>query len=316
MTPAPTDDAWVERYLAHVRVEKRLAARTQDLYALHLQDLLQRCTGAGLALTEVRDAHLRQWLAQWRAQGRSSRGMALVLSCWRGFYTWLGRQGAVPFNPVQGVRPPKAPQPLPKALAVEEALRLVEAPEPPEGGESALAARDRCMAELLYGCGLRVAELVGLDLVASPAAQGWIDVAEAELRVLGKGSKWRSVPIGGPALEALRHWLAWRPAFAGADETGPLFVGRRGERLSTQSVRLRLRRLSQQAGLSTPVHPHMLRHSFASHLLQSSHDLRAVQELLGHAHISTTQVYTRLDFQHLAQVYEAAHPRARKSGGG
>jgi len=316
MTPAPTDDAWVERYLAHVRVEKRLAARTQDLYALHLQDLLQRCTGAGLALTAVRDAHLRQWLVQWRAQGRSSRGMALVLSCWRGFYTWLGRQGVVPFNPVQGVRPPKAPQPLPKALAVEEALRLVEAPEAPEGGESALAARDRCMAELLYGCGLRVAELVGLDLVASPAAQGWIDVAEAELRVLGKGSKWRSVPIGGPALEALRHWLAWRPAFAGADETGPLFVGRRGERLSTQSVRLRLRRLSQQAGLSTPVHPHMLRHSFASHLLQSSHDLRAVQELLGHAHISTTQVYTRLDFQHLAQVYEAAHPRARKSGGG
>ena len=313
MTEDLADDLWVERYLAHVRVEKRLAARTQDLYALHLRDLRDRCAQAGLRLDAVRDAHVRQWLAQWRSQGRSARGMALVLSCWRSFYRWLGREGAVGLNPVQGVRPPKAAQPLPKALAVEEALRLVEGAEGPEGDTPALTARDRCMAELLYGCGLRVAELVDLDLIPSPASRGWVDLSEAEVRVLGKGSKWRTVPVGGPALEALRTWLTCRAEVAGRDPSGALFVGRGGRRLTAQSVRLRLRRQSLLAGLSTPVHPHMLRHSFASHLLQSSQDLRAVQELLGHAHISTTQVYTRLDFQHLAKVYESAHPRARKS---
>jgi len=311
MTPAPTDDAWVERYLAHVRVEKRLAARTQDLYALHLQDLLQRCTGAGLALTEVRDAHLRQWLVQWRAQGRSSRGMALVLSCWRGFYTWLGRQGAVPFNPVQGVRPPKAPQPLPKALAVDQAVALAE--HQPEHGDDLLACRDHCIVELLYGCGLRVGELVGLDAVASPAAAGWVDLADASLHVLGKGSKRRSVPVGSAALAALRGWLALRAQALrpGSDEPA-LLLSQRGGRLSSSQVRTRLALLARQAGLPTHVHPHMLRHSYASHLLQSSGDLRGVQELLGHAHIRTTQVYTRLDFQHLAKVYDAAHPRAKR----
>ncbi len=317
---AATDDAWVERYLTHVRVEKRLAARTQAIYALHLQDLLERCREHGLALTEVRDAHVRRWMAQWRAQGRQPRGMALVLSCWRGLYVWLGQQGAIGHNPVQGVRPPKAAQPLPKALGVEDAVRLAafQTPMPAQAPtlDEAIAARDHCMTELLYSSGLRIAELLDLDVRASTQSRGWLDLQAGEAQVLGKGSKWRTVPVGGPALGAVRAWLAWRDAWPGlpADEPA-LFVGRGGRRLSAQAARLRLRARSVQAGLAVPVHPHMLRHSFATHLLQSSSDLRAVQELLGHAQISTTQVYTRLDFQHLTKVYEAAHPRATQRPG-
>lgn len=304
------DEARVERYLAHVRVEKRLAARTQDLYALHLADLLQRCRGAGLTLSEVRDAQVRRWMAQWRSAGRASRGIALVLSCWRGFYAWLGRQGEVSHNPLQGLRAPKAPQPLPKALSVEDAVRLAALEAP--GDDPALAARDRCMAELLYGSGLRISELLGLDVRAGPASRGWVDLPAGEAQVLGKGDKWRAVPVGRHALEALQQWLAQRPLWPGVTpEALPLFVGQGARRLTPQAARLRLRRRALQAGLPVSVHPHMLRHSFASHLLQSSSDLRGVQELLGHANIGTTQVYTRLDFQHLAQVYERAHPRAK-----
>lgn len=312
---AAPDDAWVARYLDHVRVEKRLSARTQAVYTLHLQDLLQRCQAQALTLVEVRDAHVRRWLAQWRAQGREPRGMALVLSCWRGLYAWLGRQGVIGHNPVQGVRPPKAGQPLPKALGVEDAVRLsaFQTPMPAQASplDEALAARDRCMTELLYGSGLRIAELLDLDVRASTQSRGWLDLQAGEAQVLGKGSKWRTVPVGGPAQDAVRAWLVWRECWPGlpADEPA-LFVGRGGRRLSAQAARLRLRARSVQAGLAVPVHPHMLRHSFATHVLQSSSDLRAVQELLGHAQISTTQVYTRLDFQHLTKVYEAAHPRA------
>jgi len=174
-----------------------------------------------------------------------------------------------------------------------------------------LRARDHCMVELLYGSGLRVAELVGLDVRGSDAAAGWIDAADASAQVLGKGSKRRTVPVGPAALDSLRAWLLHRGQMAAQDEPA-LFVSRRGTRLSASQVRSRLKGLALQAGLPTHVHPHMLRHSFASHLLQSSGDLRAVQELLGHANISTTQVYTRLDFQHLAKVYDAAHPRAKR----
>jgi integrase/recombinase XerC len=184
-------------------------------------------------------------------------------------------------------------------------------PREDDDTDPALAARDQCIVELLYGCGLRVGELVGLDVRASGEAAGWIDAAEAEAQVLGKGRKRRSVPVGGPALQALAQWLALRGTLADAGEPA-LFVSRRGTRLTDSQVRSRLKRRALQAGLPTHVHPHMLRHSFASHLLQSSGDLRAVQELLGHANISTTQVYTKLDFQHLAKVYDAAHPRARR----
>ena len=360
--PAPPLPAVALAYLEHVRVEKRLAARTLTLYTLDLQKLLVFAQAAQVELLALQVPHIRRFAAQMHSGGRSPRGIALILSGWRGFFVWAARQGLVPLNPVDGVRAPRAPKPLPKALGVEDALQLMnhvnagarppreaatrEAAErggdgagagPPQAGarpprgaatrEAAerggyfdpwLEARDAAMAELLYSSGLRVAELVGLDVAPGPEterlARGWIDFAAGEAHVLGKGSKRRVVPVGSAALRALQAWLALRSQAcvpAGSPEPA-LFIGRRGARLTTQSVWVRLRERARQAGLTTSVHPHVLRHSFASHLLQSSGDLRAVQELLGHASIATTQIYTRLDFQHLAQAYENAHPRARR----
>ena len=304
----------ITRYLDHVRYEKRLAERTHALYTLDLQKLKDHADEAGVALQEVQSAHIRRWVAQMHSGGRSGRGIALILSGWRGFYTWLGREGLIASNPVQDVHAPKAPKPLPKALHVDDAVQLAEFSNTQNNSDPWLNCRDAAMVELLYGCGLRVGELVGLDVQASTTAKGWIDLEEGEAHVLGKGSKRRSVPVGSKALEALKAWCAVRAEglnAATAEQTA-LFIGQNGTRLSAQAIWQRLRQRSLQAGLSTPVHPHMLRHSFASHVLQSSSDLRAVQELLGHANISTTQVYTRLDFQHLAKAYDAAHPRARK----
>jgi integrase/recombinase XerC len=303
------DVALVERYLEHVRVEKRLATRTVELYALDLHKLSENAAKAGVALLQVQNAHIRRWVAQMHSGGRSGRGIALILSGWRGFYTWLGREGLVQSNPVQDVRAPKAPKPLPKALGVDEAVQLAEFSG--DDSDPWMEARDAAIVELLYGCGLRVGELVGLDVQASTAARGWIDAQAGEAHVLGKGSKRRTVPVGRKALQALQGWIAQRTAGRHAAEPA-LFLGRNGGRLSAQAIWQRLKLRSLRAGLATPVHPHMLRHSFASHLLQSSGDLRAVQELLGHANIGTTQVYTRLDFQHLAKAYDAAHPRARR----
>jgi integrase/recombinase XerC len=262
-------------------------------------------------LREVRMAQVRRWAAQLHAQGLAPRSIAIVLSAWRGLYRWLGRQGEVDANPVDGVRAPKAPRLLPKALAVDQAVALAE--HRSERADPVLATRDRAIVELLYGCGLRSAELLGLDVMASAAAAGWIDRGDASAHVLGKGSKRRSVPVGAAALTALDAWLELRPRLARAGETA-LFVSQRGTRLTPSQLRVRLKALARQAGLSTAVHPHMLRHSFATHLLQSSGDLRAVQELLGHANIATTQIYTKLDFGHLSKVYDAAHPRARRRG--
>ncbi|HYF44462.1 MAG TPA: tyrosine recombinase XerC [Ramlibacter sp.] len=303
------ESALVERYLEHVRVEKRLAQRTVELYALDLQKLQANAKAAGVALTEVQAAHIRRWVAQMHSGGRTGRGIALILSGWRGFYAWLGRDGRVKSNPVQDVRAPKAPRPLPKALSVDDSVQLASFQD--EDADPWTEARDAAMVELLYGCGLRVGELVGLDAAASPVARGWVDLQAAEAHVLGKGSKRRTVPVGRMALAAVQKWLSVR------DQRGPvtdnaLFIGVRGSRLTSAAVWRSVRRRSLQAGLATPVHPHMLRHSFASHVLQSSSDLRAVQELLGHANIATTQVYTRLDFQHLAKAYDAAHPRAHR----
>ena len=311
----PGERQLVEGYLEHVRVEKRLAARTVALYALDLDKLAAFAAQAGVELKQVQHAHIRRWVAQMHGAGRSGRGIALILSGWRGFYGWLGRQGLIAGNPVQGVRAPKAAKPLPKALGVDESVQLASYQN--AEADPWLEARDAAMVELLYGCGLRIGELVGLDVKAGPAARGWIDLDAAEAHVLGKGSKRRSVPVGRAALAALERWLALRDP-AGRMATQPaLFVGVHGTRLTAQALWQRLKRRSLLAGLATPVHPHMLRHSFASHVLQSSGDLRAVQELLGHANITTTQVYTRLDFQHLAKAYDAAHPRAvRKPGKG
>ena len=337
---------WVARYLDHVRYEKRLAERTHALYTLDLEKLSDYAKATGVALEAVQSSHIRRWVSQMHSGGRSGRGIALILSGWRGFYTWLGREGVVQSNPVQDVRAPKAPKPLPKALSVDDAMQLAEFSATPDVTDPWLECRDAAMVELLYSCGLRVGELVGLDAQASNTAKGWLDLEGGEAHVLGKGSKRRSVPIGSKALAAVHAWLAVRDqglkllqqevavlkgtATKGTATKGTflddassdkkvssevqsaLFIGRHGTRLTAQAIWQRLKQRSLKAGLSTPVHPHMLRHSFASHLLQSSSDLRAVQELLGHANISTTQVYTRLDFQHLAKAYDAAHPRARK----
>ena len=300
---------WVRAYLSHIRVEKRLAERTQILYGHDLHKLITSALAASTTLQHVTPAHIRRWVGQMRTHGRSPRGIALILSGWRSFYRWLGMQGHVSSNPVQDVRGPKAPQPLPKALGVDDAVQLAD--HHTETDPPAWQARDQVLVELLYGSGLRLGELLGLDVEASPTAQGWLDLDDAVAHVLGKGSKRRSVPIGSAAIAAVRAWLPHRAQCVKGDETA-LLLGPKGLRLSPNQARLRLRRRAAMAGLSTSVHPHMLRHSFASHILQSSGDLRAVQELLGHANISTTQRYTRLDFQHLAQTYDAAHPRAKK----
>lgn len=323
---SPADHALVQAYLRHVEVEKRLAPRTVALYTLDLEKLAAQTVAAQVPLTAVQLHHIRGWVARMHAGGRSGRGIALILSGWRGFYTWAGRYGHVSHNPVVGVRAPKSPKPLPKALGVDDAVRLAGLQLP--ASDPVREARDRCMVELLYGSGVRLGELLGLNTTGAEAHRGWVDVQAAEAHVVGKGSKRRTVPVGSVAVAALKAWLAARGTWVGAkppagavtaDGEPPfaaLFTSRQGRRLSAQQVRVVLRQRGVNAGLAAPVHPHMLRHSFASHVLQSSGDLRAVQELLGHANIATTQVYTRLDFQHLAKAYDAAHPRARRVSSG
>jgi len=313
MEPATHDtadvDADIQRHLVHLQVERRLAARTLTLYADAFKRLQAFAAAQALPLREVQMHHVRRWAATLHGQGLGPRSIALVLSAWRGLYRWLGQDGLVALNPADGVRAPKAAQPLPKALSVDHAMALAEAGAH-DADDAVLEARDQCIVELLYGCGMRVGELVGLNLRADDD-HGWIDAADASAHVLGKGSKRRSVPVGRAALKALRAWLELRSELARADEPA-LLVGARGARISADQVRARLKRRAQRAGLPTHVHPHMLRHSFATHVLQSSGDLRAVQELLGHANITTTQVYTKLDFGHLSKVYDAAHPRAKR----
>lgn len=307
MAPLSAD---IEAFVQHLGVERRLGQRTLILYRQALLKLQQSAAASGIELKAAQPHHLRGWVGQLRSQGLGSRSIAIVLAAWRGLYKWWGRQGQVALNPVDGLRAPKAAKPLPKALSVEQAVALAQ--HETQDAAPELAARDHAIAELLYGCGLRIAEVTGLNLRPGAAA-GWIDSDDATAHVLGKGGKWRSLPMGRPALAAIAAWLALRPQLAAADETA-LFVSQRGTRLSPEQLRRRLQAQALQAGLPTRVHPHMLRHSYASHLLQSSGDLRAVQELLGHASISTTQVYTKLDYQHLAKAYDAAHPRARRKG--
>ncbi len=318
----------VRRYLEHLRVERRVSAHTLTAYGDALARLVKLADDAQRPLPKLESAHIRRFAAQLHGAGLGPRSIALTLSGWRGFYRWWALQpdaAGLAHNPVDGVRAPKAARPLPKALAVDEAVALAglttgaggvaatSAGDESDAEGDALAARDHAIAELLYGCGLRLGELLGLDLRAGAASAGWIDVEDATAHVFGKGSKRRSVPVGGPALEALQAWLLHRPALvAGAADEPALFVSRLGRRLSPNQLRSRLKAQGDRAGVGTPVHPHMLRHSYASHLLQSSGDLRGVQELLGHASIATTQVYTRLDFQHLAKVYDSAHPRAKR----
>ena len=296
MTPRAAVDAW----LAELSEQRRLSAHTVANYRRDLDKLLAAI--GELPLEQLLVHHVRRFVAQLHGQGLSGRSLARLLSAWRGFFGWLGERGLIRANPCEGIRPPKSPRLLPKALSVDETARLLE---PVEDDDLLQTARDTAMFELFYSSGLRLAELVGLDCDALDGI-----LHEGEVRVLGKRNKARLVPVGSKAREALAAWAGLRANLAAADETA-LFVGLRGRRITPRSVQLRLARRAQLLGLPSHVHPHMLRHSFASHVLQSSGDLRAVQEMLGHASIASTQVYTHLDFQHLARVYDAAHPRAK-----
>jgi integrase/recombinase XerC len=291
--------ALVAAYLDHLTVERRLADATRVTYAAGLDALL--ALAPDVAVQDIRNHHVRRAVAQLRSRGLDGRTIARMLSSWRGFFRWLARQHGLAADPTAGVRAPKVAKALPKALTPDEAAALLD-----RAAEGALEVRDRAMFELCYSSGLRLAELVGLD-----AGDARTILKDGEVAVTGKGRKTRTVPVGAKALEALRAWVDTRAQVAHGAEAA-LFVGARGERVNPAVVRRRLARWALRAGLGTHVHPHVLRHSFASHVLQSSGDLRAVQELLGHASISTTQVYTHLDFQHLAKVYDAAHPRAKK----
>jgi len=297
MTPADAVAAW----LAELAEQRRLSPHTISNYRRDLQKLI--AAAAETPLASLHGQQIRRFVAQLHGQGLGGRSLARLLSAWRGFFAWLGEHGGVPANPCDGIRAPKSPRLLPKALSVDEANRLLE---PVEDDDPVLSARDTAMFELFYSSGLRLAELAALDRDALDSI-----LHEGEVRVLGKRSKARLVPVGSMAQRAIAAWAAVRDNLAGAEENA-LFVGVRGRRISHRVIEERLARRAVQLGLPRHVHPHMLRHSFASHVLQSSGDLRAVQEMLGHASIASTQVYTHLDFQHLAKTYDAAHPRAKR----
>jgi integrase/recombinase XerC len=291
----------VADWLEFLSVQRRLSPATIGNYRQAAAALL--LLAEQTRLDALDPAQIRRFVAALHARGLSGRTLALTLSAWRGLYRWLARQRGFRSNPVQGVRAPKSPRGLPKVLSVEQAQRLLE--RDAGATDDAAAARDAAMFELLYSSGLRLSELVSLDV-----GDGRLDLGAGEVTVTGKGRKTRTVPVGARARDALKRWLALRVGLAREGERA-LFVGARGARIAAGTVRARLHAWALRRGIDA-VHPHMLRHSFASHVLQSSQDLRAVQEMLGHASIATTQVYTHLDYQALAKVYDAAHPRARK----
>jgi len=295
-----SDGAALSReYLDALKHQRRLSPATLRNYGHALDVLLSLSKDTDLAKLEP--AQVRRFVALMHGKGLSPRTLALVLSAWRGCFHWLVRHRGFRANPVVGIRAPRAARPLPKALSVEAAQRLLDGA--PEGAEQ---MRDAAMFELLYSSGLRRAELVALNV-----DDGRLDLRQGEVTVTGKGARTRTVPVGAKACEALKRWIDARQQLAAPGERA-LFVGSRGKRIGASLVGARLQDWARRRGLTERVHPHMLRHSFATHVLQSSQDLRAVQELLGHASISTTQVYTHLDFQSLAKVYDAAHPRAKK----
>ncbi|GAB7526885.1 tyrosine recombinase XerC [Paraburkholderia sp. 2C] len=307
MTPADP----IADYLSSLEHERRLSAHTLRGYTHELDELKKLANGRpleSLTATDIRGA-----VARAHAGGLTARSIAHRLSAWRAFYRWLAGRVELLANPVATVRAPKQAKTLPKALSVDDTHKLMEAPV----ADSTESLRDHAMLELFYSSGLRLAELVGLDIHFAHAdgyrSAGWLKLDAAEVEVLGKGNRRRVVPVGSKALVALRAWLAVRGEFVKLDPH-PLFLSARGKRMSPNVVRERVKRAALMAGIPANVHPHVLRHSFATHVLQSSGDLRAVQELLGHASITATQVYTALDFQHLARVYDQAHPRAKKRG--
>ncbi len=300
MHPAAAE--WLRRFRTHLASERRLSAHTVAAYQRDLEALVQWCGRSGIERWEALDGqHVRRFAAQGHAAGLGARSLARRLAAVRTFCEFLLRERVIAHNPGVDIRAPKAPKRLPHTLDADMMGRLL-ALEP----RDALEVRDLAIMELFYSSGLRLAELLALDL-------GDVDLDDRTVRVLGKGAKTRIVPVGRQALRALRAWLRERGACA-APEQRAIFVGQGGRRLGSRAVQLRLRAHALRQGLPVGVHPHLFRHSFATHLLESSGDLRAVQELLGHANIGTTQVYTHLDFQHLARIYESSHPRARRRG--
>jgi len=300
--PASADRSWLQDYLDYLRFERRLSARTLDAYRRDIGAYLDWCEQQQCPAWErVAQQQIRRFSAERHRSGISGTSLARQLSALRGIFRFLLRERRVQGNPVEGVRAPRSGRRLPATLDVDQVGRLMDIQE-----SSPLDQRDLAALELLYSSGLRLSELAMLDVAQVQTSDGLLEIT-------GKGAKTRRVPIGSKALAAIDAWLQVRPQLAREGETA-LFVSQRGTRLSRRAIQQRVALQARQQGMPRHVHPHMLRHSFASHLLESSGDLRAVQELLGHADISTTQVYTHLDFQHLAQVYDKSHPRARKRG--
>ncbi|MCH9672882.1 MAG: tyrosine recombinase XerC [Gammaproteobacteria bacterium] len=309
-------DRWVDRFMVHLSDERRLSARTVDAYRRDLSKLVTflappemggsssaswREGALGLALdwATVTPLHVREFAAQRFRDGVSGRTIQRNLAALRTFFAYLAREGVIASSPAEAISAPRFARRLPKNLGVDQVGRLMDVPD-----ESPLGRRDHAILELFYSSGLRLAELADLNVNA-------VDESARQVRVTGKGNKTRLVPVGSLAIDALRRWMTVRARLALSGEVA-LFVSQRGRRLSHRSIQARLRFWARQLGLGDAVHPHVLRHSFASHLLESSGDIRAVQELLGHAHLSTTQIYAHVDFQHLASVYDTAHPRAKK----
>ena len=299
----------IARFLDMLTHERKLSEHTLRGYAHELAELQTLAGERAFAILTSSD--IRGSVVRAHSQDLSARSIAHRLSVWRSFYRWLGVHGEVGANPVSGIRAPKQKKTLPKALSADDAHTLMEAPS----ANTPEALRDHAMLELFYSSGLRLAELIDLDVgyaqLDGYKSSGWIDLDAAEVTVTGKGQRRRSVPVGAKAIAALHAWLAVRAQMVRLDPH-PLFVSARGKRMSPGVVRLRIKQMALAAGIPANVHPHVLRHSFATHVLQSSGDLRAVQEMLGHASITATQVYTALDFQHLAKIYDSAHPRAKK----
>jgi integrase/recombinase XerC len=292
------DDRTVAAFLAELTHQRRASPHTVAAYRRDLTKLTALAGDANLAALEPHQ--LTRFVMRLHGQGLGAASLARTLSAWRTYFRWLARHGVIVRNPCDNLRPPKRPRLLPKVLSIDQAQALLDA-----SVDGQLETRDKAMFELFYSSGLRLSELASLD------AGGGLDLFEGTVTVTGKRNKTRTVPMGGKAMAALSDWLTLRGELAASDEPA-LFVGRRGNRLNVRTIERRLETWAERMGLGLHVHPHMLRHSFASHVLQSSGDLRAVQEMLGHANIATTQIYTHLDYQHLAKIYDAAHPRARK----
>ncbi|ARU28219.1 tyrosine recombinase XerC [Cellvibrio sp. PSBB006] len=304
MTEAATPFAdELAAFFTYMRSEKQFSPLTQENYQRDLEKFCRFCAKYSLHdLAALQPQHIRQGVAALHRSGLGGKSLQRWLSSLRSFFRFAIKRGWMKNNPADGIQAPKSPKKLPKTLDADQTSQFVEVT-----GDSFIACRDRALLELVYSSGLRLAEVTGLNVTD-------VDLKEGMVNVVGKGSKQRILPVGRHAITALEDWLPQRALNAPADQVA-LFITQRGARIGHRAVQLRMQQLSVQQGMDNPVHPHMLRHSFASHVLESSGDLRLVQELLGHANISTTQIYTHLDFQHLAKVYDKAHPRAQRKKG-